>query len=56
VFGSLIALSVLYAYLASIFVLPSVLVVWARLVGDVPTGMLDDTDMNVRPAPRGTDE
>jgi predicted RND superfamily exporter protein len=31
VFGLLIALSVLYAYLASMFVLPSVLVLWARL-------------------------
>ncbi|MEF8867359.1 MAG: MMPL family transporter [Haloarculaceae archaeon] len=30
VFGLLIALSVLYAYLASMFVLPSVLVLWAR--------------------------
>ena len=33
-FGALISLSVLYAYLASLFVLPSVLVVWARLAGD----------------------
>ena len=33
-FGVLISLSVLYAYLASLFVLPSVLVVWARLAGD----------------------
>jgi predicted RND superfamily exporter protein len=30
VFGLLIALSVLYAYLASMFVLPSILVLWAR--------------------------
>ena len=34
VFGVLISLSVLYAYLASLFVLPSVLVVWARFDGD----------------------
>ena len=33
VFGILIALSVLYAYLASIFILPSILVVWARVTG-----------------------
>ncbi|MEF8913184.1 efflux RND transporter permease subunit [Natronomonas sp.] len=32
-FGFLTALSILYSYLASIFVLPSVLAVWARLVG-----------------------
>jgi len=32
VFGVLIALSVLYAYLTSIIVLPSVLVLWARFV------------------------
>jgi len=32
VFGVLIALSVLYAYLTSIVVLPSVLVLWARFV------------------------
>ena len=34
VFGILISLSVLYAYLASLVVLPSVIVVWARLRGD----------------------
>jgi len=34
VFGGLISLSVLFAYLTSIFVLPSVIVVWARLSGD----------------------
>ncbi|ATW86904.1 putative RND superfamily exporter protein [Halohasta litchfieldiae] len=33
-FGALISLSVLYAYLASLVVLPSVIVVWARLRGD----------------------
>ena len=33
-FGALMSLSVLYAYLSSLFVLPSVLVVWARLQGD----------------------
>jgi predicted RND superfamily exporter protein len=32
VFGLLIALSVLYAYLASMFVLPSILVLWARYI------------------------
>jgi predicted RND superfamily exporter protein len=32
-FGFLTALSILYSYLASIFVLPSVLAVWARLAG-----------------------
>jgi predicted RND superfamily exporter protein len=36
VFGILIALSVLYAYLTSIFVLPSILVLWARFVDDEP--------------------
>jgi predicted RND superfamily exporter protein len=33
VFGVLIALSVLYAYLTAILVLPSILVLWARFVG-----------------------
>ncbi|WP_434085394.1 efflux RND transporter permease subunit [Natronomonas marina] len=33
-FGLLTALSVFYAYLASLYVLPSVLVLWARAVGD----------------------
>ncbi|USZ76139.1 MMPL family transporter [Halorussus vallis] len=33
-FGLLTALSVVYAYLASLIILPSVLVVWARLVGE----------------------
>jgi len=33
-FGALISLSVLYAYLSSLIVLPSVIVVWARLNGD----------------------
>jgi len=33
-FGALMSLSVLYAYLSSLFVLPSVLVVWARIKGD----------------------
>ena len=36
VFGILIALSVFYAYLGSIFVLPSVLVVWTRYAGTAP--------------------
>ena len=34
VFGGLISLSVLFAYLTSILVLPSVIVVWARLTGN----------------------
>ncbi|TQQ81441.1 efflux RND transporter permease subunit [Halonotius roseus] len=33
-FGVLMSLSVLYAFLASILVLPSTIVVWARLTGD----------------------
>jgi len=33
-FGILISLSVLYAYLSSLIILPSVIVVWARLAGD----------------------
>jgi predicted RND superfamily exporter protein len=45
VFGSLIALSVLYAYLTSIVVLPSVLVLWARFV-DAPSD-----ESATRPAP-----
>ncbi|WP_253736891.1 efflux RND transporter permease subunit [Halohasta salina] len=48
-FGALISLSVLYAYLASLFVLPSVLVVWARLAGD------DDATLPVVGALGGTD-
>jgi hypothetical protein len=31
VFGLLTSLSIVYAFVASLFVLPSVLVVWARL-------------------------
>ena len=34
VFGILISLSVLYAFLSSILVLPSAIVVWAWLIGD----------------------
>ena len=34
-FGLLTGLSVFYAYLASLYVLPSVLVVWARVTGEV---------------------
>lgn len=34
VFGALISLSVWYAYLASLVVLPPVLILWARLAGD----------------------
>ncbi|PSP32481.1 RND transporter [Halobacteriales archaeon QH_10_67_22] len=37
VFGILTALSVFYAYLASVFVLPSILVLWVRYV-DAPAG------------------
>jgi predicted RND superfamily exporter protein len=37
VFGVLIALSVLYAYLTSIVVLPSILVLWARFVDGYPS-------------------
>ena len=52
VFGLLTALSVVYAYLASMFVLPSVLVVWDRLV-DHESGSftpdLSETDLGWRP-------
>ena len=37
VFGSLISLSVLYAYLSSVFLLPSVIVLWERLATDEGT-------------------
>jgi predicted RND superfamily exporter protein len=37
VFGVLISLSVLYAYLSSVFLLPSLLVVWERLATDTTT-------------------
>jgi predicted RND superfamily exporter protein len=37
VFGVLISLSVLYAYLSSVFLLPSLLVVWDRLATDTNT-------------------
>jgi predicted RND superfamily exporter protein len=37
VFGLLISLSVLYAYLSSVFLLPSIIVVWERLATDVDT-------------------
>lgn len=39
VFGALISLSVLYAYFSSVFVLPSVLVVWERVTTDEETPM-----------------
>jgi len=38
-FGALMSLSVLYAYLSSLFVLPSVIVLWARLRGDTTAGL-----------------
>ena len=37
VFGALISLSVLYAYLSSVFLLPSLLVIWDRLATDTNT-------------------
>jgi hypothetical protein len=37
VFGILMSLSVLYAYLTSVFLLPSVIVVWERLATDEET-------------------
>jgi predicted RND superfamily exporter protein len=43
VFGILIALSVFYGYLASIFVLPSILVVWVRSV-EMINGQTQATD------------
>jgi predicted RND superfamily exporter protein len=39
VFGILIALSVLYAYLSSVFLLPSLLVIWERLATDTDTAV-----------------
>ncbi|WP_220132386.1 RND family transporter [Natronomonas sp. LN261] len=39
VFGSLISLSVLYAYLSSVFILPSVIVVWERLATGEETSL-----------------
>ena len=39
VFGILISLSVLYAYLSSVLLLPSVIVVWERLVAENETPM-----------------
>jgi len=40
-FGLITALTIVFAFLASVFVLPSLLVVWARLVG---RGEGTDTD------------
>jgi predicted RND superfamily exporter protein len=37
VFGVLMSMSVLYAYLSSVFILPSVIVVWERLATDEET-------------------
>jgi predicted RND superfamily exporter protein len=61
-FGALISLSVLYAYLASLLVLPSVIVVWARLRGDtdadIPViGMIETAIGNRQSTvpPRGND-
>ena len=39
VFGVLISLSVLYAYLSSVFLLPSLLVIWERLATDTSTAV-----------------
>ena len=39
VFGGLISLSVLYAYLSSVFLLPSVIVVWERFATDEGTAL-----------------
>jgi predicted RND superfamily exporter protein len=39
VFGVLISLSVLYAYLSSVFLLPSLLVIWERLATDTNTAV-----------------
>ncbi|WP_152041108.1 efflux RND transporter permease subunit [Salinigranum salinum] len=48
VFGVLISLSVLYAYLSSVFLLPSLLVVWERLATDTNTAIpLIDTATDV---------
>jgi predicted RND superfamily exporter protein len=46
VFGSLISLSVFYAYLSSVFLLPSVIVVWERLATDekTPIPLIDAVD------------
>lgn len=41
-FGILTALSVIYAYLVSLLILPSVLVLWDRLVADDPSVPLDE--------------
>jgi predicted RND superfamily exporter protein len=61
-FGALISLSVLYAYLASLLVLPSVIVVWARLRGDrdaeIPIIDMIETAIGTREStvpPRGND-
>ena len=47
VFGVLIALSVLYAYLTSILVLPSILVLWARYVDGVRERNTDMGDTRI---------
>jgi predicted RND superfamily exporter protein len=53
VFGVLISLSVLYAYLSSVFLLPSLLVVWERLTTDTNTALpLVDTVSDVLTAQR----
>ena len=56
VFGILIALSVFYAYLASIFVLPSILVIWARLVGESTDVLGTGGETNPHPAPTGFED
>jgi predicted RND superfamily exporter protein len=48
VFGVLISLSVLYAYVSSVFLLPSLLVIWERLATDTNTAVpLVDTATDV---------
>ena len=52
-FGLLTALTIVYAFLASVLVLPSLLVVWTRWFGpDVP---LESPETNSRPSTAGSD-
>jgi hypothetical protein len=43
-FGILTALSIVYSFLASIFVLPSALVLWDRAVGHDPDAPIDERE------------
>jgi hydrophobe/amphiphile efflux-3 (HAE3) family protein len=43
-FGLITALTIVFAFLASVFVLPSLLVVWVRFVGDEAVTATDATD------------